>query len=930
VATDNEELIYRIRAVAENMGAFRQAAKASDDVNKSMKEATALADKLTNANKKLSLARDREQDTIGKVRVAEQKLSEVREKSGAKMSQIAAAEENLAKARRTASRAAQDAKKVEEEFRKVASMALGNRAKSRKAGEDSGRSWFGGFMNFLASKVAKIGGPISEIFTGGLAAALKTPVIGPIIGGVLLAAITSAVTPLGAIVAGALVSGFGAGLATLGAVFAAKSAVVKKVWADTVSSISSQMAVIAKPFESTLISMAAVAQRTFAGLKPALTKSLATLGPAVTHFGDDLGKAFGQLGPSLQPVSEAFSRILASLGPAMIDLFSDLSNSFIKLSESIKKNPTALADFIRGVGGLTSDLTSFITDLNNVDESFKRLTHGTSTVTVLMGALRGAVGTVTGPVDLLALGFGKLADGTRWAIDRQFPGQAKDAADKTTALSKAVTQAAAAHAAHAAATLHSATATHAANAAALLAAGAYDRQRAATDKLITSLNRMSSLSLTLSGAQIGMAQSVADASAAVKANGRTLDLNTQKGRDNRTALNQVAQAANDQRDAMLRAGKGTDAATAATVKSKAEFIRIATQMGLSKTAAKKLADQMIATPNVTRKVSVDTTAANRKVAAAQAAIDHMHGKIIPITYTVDGVNFTLNTKEPTHAGRARGGPIHGPGSGTSDTAGLFALSNNEYVVKSASARKYGPSAMESVNQGTAAIIPGLAKGGYPSSINIHGYNVFKNEAQLRKILGQSLPATSAPGAGAGVQRWRNVALAALAAAHEPASWIGSLLSRMQRESGGNPRAINLWDSNAKRGTPSIGLMQTIGPTFSAYAGPYRGRGIYDPFANIYAAIKYTVARYGSGPAGWNKAGGYKNGGWLMPGQTAYNETRKPEAVFNQHQLGSMGLQKLELLLKSDGSPYMEFLIREIRKYVRVNGGDVQKVLGARG
>lgn len=113
--------------------------------------------------------------------------------------------------------------------------------------------------------------------------------------------------------------------------------------------------------------------------------------------------------------------------------------------------------------------------------------------------------------------------------------------------------------------------------------------------------------------------------------------------------------------------------------------------------------------------------------------------------------------------------------------------------------------------------------------------------------------------GGGAERWRSVALTALAMAGQPASWIGSLLRRMNQESGGNPRAINLWDSNAAAGIPSKGLMQTIQPTFDAYAGMLRPRGVWDPLANIYAAIRYTVARYGSGPAGWDRKGGYRGG-----------------------------------------------------------------------
>jgi hypothetical protein len=66
----------------------------------------------------------------------------------------------------------------------------------------------------------------------------------------------------------------------------------------------------------------------------------------------------------------------------------------------------------------------------------------------------------------------------------------------------------------------------------------------------------------------------------------------------------------------------------------------------------------------------------------------------------------------------------------------------------------------------------------------------------------------------------------------------------QHESGGDPNAQNGWDSNAAAGTPSIGLMQTIGPTFNAYKLPGHGN-IRNPVDNIIAATRYAIARYGS-------------------------------------------------------------------------------------
>ncbi|MDA3631280.1 transglycosylase SLT domain-containing protein, partial [Saccharopolyspora sp. WRP15-2] len=67
---------------------------------------------------------------------------------------------------------------------------------------------------------------------------------------------------------------------------------------------------------------------------------------------------------------------------------------------------------------------------------------------------------------------------------------------------------------------------------------------------------------------------------------------------------------------------------------------------------------------------------------------------------------------------------------------------------------------------------------------------------------------------------------------------------IMHESNGDPNATNNWDSNASAGTPSIGLMQTIEPTFQTYALPGH-HDIYNPVDNIIAATRYAISTYGS-------------------------------------------------------------------------------------
>ena len=120
-------------------------------------------------------------------------------------------------------------------------------------------------------------------------------------------------------------------------------------------------------------------------------------------------------------------------------------------------------------------------------------------------------------------------------------------------------------------------------------------------------------------------------------------------------------------------------------------------------------------------------------------------------------------------------------------------------------------------------------------------------------------------------RWKSyVAKALKANGIEPTGYrVSKILATIQRESGGNPRAINLWDSNAKAGIPSKGLMQTIGPTFNAYK--FAGHGnIYNGYDNLLAAINYIKHRYGTSDAAFARvaASGYAKGGIIDREQMA--------------------------------------------------------------
>ncbi|RKT51604.1 transglycosylase SLT domain-containing protein [Saccharothrix australiensis] len=106
------------------------------------------------------------------------------------------------------------------------------------------------------------------------------------------------------------------------------------------------------------------------------------------------------------------------------------------------------------------------------------------------------------------------------------------------------------------------------------------------------------------------------------------------------------------------------------------------------------------------------------------------------------------------------------------------------------------------------------------------------------------PPSSGPPPG-NVEQWIREAIRILQANGIPVTEenIDEIWTIIEKESGGNPHALNDWDSNAAKGTPSKGLMQCIDPTFQAHKLPGHD-DIWNPVDNIIAGVRYTFSRYG--------------------------------------------------------------------------------------
>ncbi len=195
------------------------------------------------------------------------------------------------------------------------------------------------------------------------------------------------------------------------------------------------------------------------------------------------------------------------------------------------------------------------------------------------------------------------------------------------------------------------------------AANAWQEQGGEIDYVVDSLDKFISKQreavggvLELSEAQIGYQQALDDTEKAAKDNGRTLDLNTDKGRNNREMLNELATAAYDQIEAMQAQGASTEELTRFVVGARERFVHWAEAMGLSAGQANALADELKLIPgDYLARVHADTEQATN-------AVRTIHGKLVDLTNRswIASVAVNGGTAGGRYfAGQAFGGPIGG-------------------------------------------------------------------------------------------------------------------------------------------------------------------------------------------------------------------------------------------------------------------------------
>lgn len=222
--------------------------------------------------------------------------------------------------------------------------------------------------------------------------------------------------------------------------------------------------------------------------------------------------------------------------------------------------------------------------------------------------------------------------------------------------------------------------------------------KTAFDKYTDAINGTYQAQLTLRGDKRGLEGAIDDATASVKENGKTLDINTEKGRKNQDALDGVASAALGVVEGMKQAGEPTSKIATQMDTSRAAFIKTARSMGMSKEAAEKLAAKLGLIKS--KSVTVDATVKPEIVGASKIVLKQTSAGTVKLGLLASG-------------GKIPGQALHDRDDKVLLASGQHLGVPGEWVVNRKSSRYYGDAVMAAINAGRVPRdrLTGYADGG---------------------------------------------------------------------------------------------------------------------------------------------------------------------------------------------------------------------------
>lgn len=310
---------------------------------------------------------------------------------------------------------------------------------------------------------------------------------------------------VGAAIGGAILSVVGAGALATGIAAQFKDPSVHAAAADLGHFVSTEFkdasSSLVDPLVAGLRHLKTDLSPVFADLK----KDFQALAPYVENFAMYLGIAAQKFMPGFSSALRAAGPVLNVIARDLPLLAGDISYFFDQISKGSKGGAEAIDVLIRAVGGLIEVLGFAIRYLS---DGFDLFLAGWEKFSALLAKIPGL-----GPI------FGPLHDGlvkVRSAFDDAAQGST-NLDHSTDALTRSV-----------------------------------EAQKRALDGALASWDKWFGLSMSVDQANLGLHQAVDALTQAIAQNGRTWDINTKKGQDNRSALLQAIQAAHDYYDAQVK------------------------------------------------------------------------------------------------------------------------------------------------------------------------------------------------------------------------------------------------------------------------------------------------------------------------------------------------------------------------------------------
>jgi hypothetical protein len=526
----------------------------------------------------------------------------------------------------------------------------------KRSGLGFAKGLAGGIISGATQGASKVGGILSK----GLE---NIGPAGPVIGAALVGMVALAAPLAGAALAGGLMAGVAAGGVGLGIAAAIRQPAVKGALVALKNDAVDILDDIGKDWQPTMLSAIASVRGQMKGIGSELKSALA---PAKSY---------------VQPLVNGFMSLVRNALPGFNAMLARSGPIIAVLADGLGEIGYALSDAFESISGETDNAAAglqtmlyFVADL---------ISMGGQVVAWLAAAYRYTLDWTVSVLSFLSYLPGVGDQFAKWRDEMKL------IQDTANGAGPALQGAGAGMEGYAGATSRASQSNEAMANRQRILNGTMAQGADAAGDLKSAMDALNGAAQSAEQAELAYQEALDNAKDSLKENGKTLDSHTVKGRANRTALLNLAQAGQRHAQAVYdqtAATKGTSAAESAAARayanSREKLIQTRMAMGDSRAAAVAYANKIMAIPKSwSTKVKADTAAAMNAIRGVKTGLAGIPNvKTVTIAMKVTGhQNASAVAASLRKQGMATGGRVTGPGLKGVDSQ-LRLLAPGEHVL----------------------------------------------------------------------------------------------------------------------------------------------------------------------------------------------------------------------------------------------------------